>query len=148
MMKVSLASLLVASIVIVGCGSSQNEPAAPPIAESELRSMPLEARRDRFEANNDEEVGYHNPKTGWEAEYTLDVEYNLDGSVERINFPSGGWIDNFASESDNGDGTVTVETYDGKEFTVPKGESAFSEPSSDSDTDDDPESDSESGEGY
>lgn len=61
-----------------------------------------------------------NPKTGYSADYTLDVEYRSDGSVDRVMFPNGGWEDDFCSEEGNGDGTVTLTTEEGREFTVPK----------------------------
>jgi hypothetical protein len=64
------------------------------------------------------DVGYENPKTGYSSEYVLDVEYSSDGTVERITFENGGWEDDFVSQVDNGDGTVTVIDEDGREFTV------------------------------
>ena len=64
------------------------------------------------------DVGYENPNTGYTSEYVLDVEYSSDGTVERITFENGGWEDDFVSQVDNGDGTVTVIDEDGREFTV------------------------------
>jgi hypothetical protein len=64
------------------------------------------------------DVGYENPNTGYSSEYVLDVEYSSDGTVERITFENGGWEDDFVSQVDNGDGTVTVIDEDGREFTV------------------------------
>jgi hypothetical protein len=64
------------------------------------------------------DVGYENPNTGYSSEYVLDVEYSSDGTVERITFDNGGWEDDFVSQVDNDDGTVTVIDEDGREFTV------------------------------
>jgi hypothetical protein len=67
----------------------------------------------------DAPVGYNNPDTGHTADYKLDVEYNSDGTVEKIKFPNGGWEDDFVGQKNNGDGTVTLTDEDGRQFTVP-----------------------------
>lgn len=38
------------------------------------------------------EVEYHNPRTGYTATYTLDVQVT-DGYLEKIFFNNGGWLD-------------------------------------------------------
>lgn len=65
-------------------------------------------------------VEYYNPRTGTQSTYTLDVDYDGNGDVERINFDHGGYIDesHIVSQQHNGDGTITVETDNGVEFTV------------------------------
>lgn len=74
---------------------------------------------ETVETRTDQETGYSNPRTGHGAGYSLEVEYGLDGVVQRVTFPNGGWEDDFVSQVDNGDGTVTVRDEDGREFKVP-----------------------------
>ena len=65
-------------------------------------------------------VEYYNANTGTSASYDPDVEYDSDGDAERINFPSGGYIGqhHITDQTHNGDGTITVTTDTGQEFTV------------------------------
>ena len=59
------------------------------------------------------DVDYYNPSTGYSASYTLDVDIE-DGVVERIDFPSGGYIYVYA---DIEDGIATAEHH-GCEYVV------------------------------
>jgi hypothetical protein len=74
-------------------------------------------------------VQYHNRDTGTDAEYDLDVEYDGSGDVDRIIFPSGGYISehHITDQTHNGDGTITVTTDRGQEFTVDEEEGHESE---------------------
>lgn len=79
-------------------------------------------RDNTFEERSGEtRVDYYNPKTGTRSEYKLDVDYQ-DGEVDKIKFDNGGYIDrsHIDSQTDNGDGTVTVRTDRGTEYTVDK----------------------------
>src|SRR5437868_778071 len=92
--------------LLCGCGSTEHSSVAPPaeqpLTKRSVYGLTKEERRERFESRQDEGVGYYNPKTGYSADYTLDVEYTPDGEVERINFPNGGWIDDFDSQEEHG----------------------------------------------
>jgi hypothetical protein len=78
-------------------------------------------------------VDYYNPSTGTTASYDLDVEYDSDGEVEQINFPSGGYIGShhITDQEHNGDGTITITTDKGQEFTVDEEEESDTESSED-----------------
>lgn len=112
----ALTKLAVLGCLAWGLGGCESEYAL----EDDVPTPELskEVRVERFEERSDDHVGYHNPKTGYSSDYTLDVEQGSDGEVERINFPNGGYEDDFVSQRDNGDGSVTVEDEDGREFTV------------------------------
>jgi hypothetical protein len=78
-------------------------------------------------------VEYYNRSTGTTANYDLDVEYDGNGDVEQINFPSGGYISSYhiTDQTHNGDGTITVTTDKGQEFTVDEEEESDTESSED-----------------
>ena len=81
------------------------------------------AEKSNNEISNDGGSGnvhYYNPNTGTQSDYTLDVEHDGNGDVERINFDHGGYIDesHIADQEHNGDGTITVTTDKGYEYTV------------------------------
>jgi len=78
-------------------------------------------------------VHYSNPNTGTQSDYDLDVDYDGSGEVERINFNNGGWIDDthITDQTHNGDGTITVTTDKGYEYTVDESEDSTEEESSD-----------------
>lgn len=124
---VLLASIVLAGISLLGCGSSERQQAtdvSPSSASSfAFTDSSVDSETDAPSAvdSGSGDVGYYNPKTGHSADYTLDIERDSDGTVDRITFPNGGWEDDFVSQEDNGDGTVTVTDEDGREFTVEGG---------------------------
>lgn len=64
------------------------------------------------------EVGYYNPNTGTESNYTLTVDV-LDDAVVGINFPDGGYIDDEISDAyldSSGETSFTLDN--GTEYTV------------------------------
>lgn len=109
---------LVVAICATGCADADGSTGN---ADSELTysSSRNWSESDSVSSSGDSDVGYYNPSTGYGADYTLDVDRDSDGEVERINFPNGGWEDDFVSKDDNGDGTSTLTDEDGREFTVP-----------------------------
>jgi hypothetical protein len=125
-MRSQLLWLGAVAVLASGCSSDQREPG--PIVEDRT-DLPKDGRVAAFEAtsSDEREVGYHNPRTGYSADYSLDVEVTSDGEVERIYFPNGGWVDEFTSQFDNGDGTVTVTDENLREFTVEVPETGGSE---------------------
>jgi hypothetical protein len=102
-------------LVIAGCSGQ---------SASEENSQTFTSPFEETEPEEKETVGYHNPNTGYETEYNLDVDHNPDGTVDQINFSNGGYIGShhITGQDDNGDGTVTVYTDRGQEFTVDKEE--------------------------
>ena len=64
-------------------------------------------------------VGYYNPDTGFQNEYTLDVIVE-DCQVIEIDFPKGGWLDDTHIDpeelDDNGEAELTHDR--GHEWTV------------------------------
>jgi hypothetical protein len=109
--------LLILPLVLAGCGSESasigSVGSSPEISVTEDQGESATAK---------EEVGYYNPKTGYKSDYDLDVDHNSDGTVDRINFDNGGYIGShhITHQEDNGDGTVTVHTDKGQQFTVDK----------------------------
>jgi hypothetical protein len=107
-------SLAVPFVCALGCGTPESSH-----PDDDTDDLAVAESRSRYEERQDsDEVGYYNPNTGYTADYTLPVEYDSDGEVERINFPNGGWEDDFTSQERNYDGTITVTDEDGREFTV------------------------------
>jgi hypothetical protein len=103
--------------ILGGCNKGPTDDGT--LSDTPVSELSVSERRERFSDRQDEKVGYENPSTGYTASYDLDVEYTLDGEVERINFPNGGYEDDFIDQTKNGDGTITVTDEDGREFTVP-----------------------------
>lgn len=68
------------------------------------------------------DVDYYNPDTGTRSTYTLEVDRDSDGTLQRINFPSSGWLEVAGEAVDNGDGTETFVDDRGREFTVTRPE--------------------------
>lgn len=101
---------------LTGCGDPPSA-AIPESTSQAVSTGPATADTGVISASS-EDVGYHNPNTGYSADYVLDVDYGPDGQVERINFDNGGWEDDFVDQRDNANGTVTVTDEDGREFTV------------------------------
>ena len=62
-------------------------------------------------------VHYFNPSTGTSSDYECEVDLDSEGQVERINWPTGGWLE-AKDVADNGDGTQTITTDRGYEYTV------------------------------
>ena len=65
------------------------------------------------------EVDYYNPNMGTNNSYTLEVEVS-GNEVIQINFNNGGWLDedHIDSESLDSDGTCTLVSDRGYEYTV------------------------------
>ncbi|WP_139921398.1 hypothetical protein [Hymenobacter sp. DG01] len=105
--------------------------------ESDESGETAEASTSSYSSSGSGNVEYYNPNTGTQSTYTLDVEHDSNGDVERINFDNGGWIDDshIVDQTHNGDGTITVTTDRGAEYTVDE--------SSDYESDSDEDSDSE-----
>lgn len=62
-------------------------------------------------------VHYRNSNTGKESDYECDIDLDSEGRVQRINWPTGGWLE-ARGLVDNGDGTQTITTDRGYEYTV------------------------------
>ena len=132
-MKFSLAAVLIAFLALQGCnagsstGQSGSERYRSRVSVDEDDNIEDELgdeKEEVAEGSNDDggsgNVHYYNPNTGTNSDYTLDVEHDGNGDVERINFDSGGYIDesHIAYQEHNGDGTITVTTDKGYEYTV------------------------------
>ena len=117
--------LLILPFILAGCGSQSASVATVEDPSASSYSSSTSSIDEQDEASTStEDVGYYNPNTGYEANYDLEVDHNPDGTVDRINFDNGGYIGShhITDQEDNGDGTVTVHTDRGQEFTVEKGE--------------------------
>ena len=144
-MKRTLLVLIIlpmAFLLLSACQSANSEQ-APPMAESSpasnARAMPEQiineyagvasAAEEPATGNQTGSVHYNNPSTGTNADYDLDVDYDGSGNVDRITFPSGGHISEYhiTEQTHNGDGTITVITDRGQEFTVDEEEGSDTE---------------------
>ena len=141
-MRIATAAILITYLALQGCGSGPSSSRYASETQSDGESEEEETGEDESVAGNTSEeedsegsssgnVHYYNPSTGTNSDYTLDVEHNGAGDVERINFDHGGYIDesHITDQEHNGDGTITVSTDSGAEYTV--------EESSDNDESDD-----------
>lgn len=62
-------------------------------------------------------IDYYNPNTGTMSTYRCEVDLNIQGHVQRINWPNGGWLE--ADDLiENADGTQTIIRRNGAEYTV------------------------------
>lgn len=146
-MKRTLLTLLpLALLVFNNCHSTTSNDAvqsqadnrssnAEQIAPNEDLSTEVSAPESAQEVSDDQsgKVEYYNPNTGKTAEYDLEVEYDGGGDVERIDFPSGGYIaqHHITDQTHNGDGTITVTTDRGQEYTVDEEKGSRDEASED-----------------
>ena len=142
-MRVPITPLLFSFLLLQGCGSgssgghysnksySSSESADADDDEASNEGTGGDGEEVADEGNNDSSddggsgnVHYYNPNTGTQSDYTLDVEHDGSGDVERINFDHGGYIDesHIADQEHNGDGTITVATDKGYEYTVDESE--------------------------
>lgn|GEM_PF-2061082 len=114
--------------LLAGCDDADKPTGPAPPAGAVGTSYPPDDRvspngkvRPTLSATTDnEDVHYHNPNTGTDSDYTLEVDRDADGKVERINFPNGGWREIDGDVVDNGDGTETYTADDGAEYTITK----------------------------
>lgn len=132
-MKLFITPLLVSFLLLQGCNSgssgghygsesfssndsSEADDASEDGSDSDGEEVAEESNDDGGSGN----VHYYNPNTGTNSDYTLDVEHDGNGDVERINFDHGGYIDNshITNQEHNGDGTITVTTDKGVDYTV------------------------------
>ena len=106
-----------------------------PIPEPAKPDYPTAASAEPSAAGNNNlgTVHYENPNTSTTANYDLEVEYDGSGDVERIIFPSGGYIGqhHITDQTHNGDGTITITTDKGQEFTINEEEGNQEESSED-----------------
>ena len=113
--------------------SAENPPATSTLTMPEQsKNEYTDVRRTVETPATDNQTGavhYYNPRTGTNAEYDLDVDYDGSGDVEQITFPKGGYISehHITDQTHNGDGTITVTTDRGQEFTVDEEEGSDSE---------------------
>jgi hypothetical protein len=83
-------------------------------------------------------VEYDNPNTGTHSDYELDVDRDSDGTIERINFPNGGWREVDGDVERNPDGSETYTSSDGIMYTVhPEGGGGTGTSDEDENTSDD-----------
>jgi hypothetical protein len=64
-----------------------------------------------------EEVSYYNPNTGTSSTYSLDVDRDDHGDIQRVNFENGGWLEIDGMLSENYDGSETYTSESGAEYT-------------------------------
>jgi len=135
MRKIFYILLLVSYISCNNAEDKKDDPAA--ISAPETNSTYTPATNSHHNFNTEEEnveekstdfqddaysadVEYYNPETGTRNSYTLDVEVD-NNTVTVIHFPKGGWIDEThitsGGELDE-DGTTTIYTDEGHEFTI------------------------------
>lgn len=101
------------ALAVTGCADDEGAQDIAPTPD-----LTTEERVENFKEDHDDAVGYRNPGTRYKSNYTLDVERDSEGMPDRINFPNGGYEDDFVDKRDNGDGTVTLTDETGREFTV------------------------------
>jgi hypothetical protein len=119
--------LLISGMLNAGCVSSsttdETSITTPSTTSSTSYSNTVPDNTEALTAtasSGSSDVHYYNPNTGTQSDYDLDVDYDSNGDVERINFPNGGWIDDshIQDQTHNSDGTITVTTDRGYEYTV------------------------------
>lgn len=90
------------------------------VADYEPDEYESESREDVVEdGTHTATVDYYNPETGYSATYDLDVEVE-DGEVVEIQFPNGGYLDEYRlsnTELDE-DGSADVEDDEGRSFHI------------------------------
>jgi len=141
-MKIQIPIACAAILLVSGCGQKAAETkslAKAPTSTTSTEAVYSESNSESMRTTDGQviersashsnsygggNVEYYNPSTGTQSTYSLDVEYDGNGDVEQINFSHGGYIDesHIASQEHNGDGTITVETDNGAEFTVDESE--------------------------
>lgn len=108
-------SWLVALLLMTGCSSGTEEYSTgmEDIKNGELNSCGFE------DGMHSASVEYYNPKTGYGAFYTLDVEVD-DCAVIRIEFPKGGWLDedHISATELESDGTASIEDDEGRQWDI------------------------------
>ena len=63
------------------------------------------------------EIEYYNPNTGTSSSYTLSIEV-YDNELEQINWPNGGYLDDFSSVEFDEDGYTDFTSEKGYDYTV------------------------------
>jgi hypothetical protein len=63
------------------------------------------------------EIEYYNPNTGTSSNYTLTIEVN-DNQLEQLNWPNGGYLDDFSNVEFDEDGYAEFTTDKGYDYTV------------------------------
>lgn len=92
---------------------------------SESEDENLSENKSYDDGSYNARVDYYNPKTGYFANYDLDVDVE-DGEVIRINFPIGGWLDDDIHPSESQlspaeldeDGEAIMEDENGRTFKI------------------------------
>ena len=142
--------LLAVSIFgLTNCSSNSSEESGS-VAITDAPSSNYSTSEQQTEASSSysssDAVHYSNPNTGTQSDYTLDVEYDGNGDVERINFSNGGWLDDshITDQTHNGDGTITITTDKGYEYTVDESSDSSSASSDEADEADEADSPDES----
>lgn len=129
---------LVAFLVFVSCGKSKSDSgssqSSSAVGSSSQRFLQTSTTSEvgtsesgssyHYSSSSGGNVEYYNPGIGTSSSYSLDVEYDGSGDVEQINFSNGGWLDgsHIVDQEHNGDGTITVTTDRGYEYTVDESE--------------------------
>jgi len=62
-------------------------------------------------------VEYYNPNTGTSSTYTLTIEV-YDNELEQLNWPNGGYLDDFSSVEFDEDGYAEFTSDKGYDYTV------------------------------
>jgi len=114
--------LALSLLLLVGC--QQEPPKSPyvvdtPSGEVDTRvSTNGKTRPTLAETTTWDEVEYYNPNTGTHSTYTCEIDRGPDGEIQRINWPSSGWLEVDGDTVDNGDGTETFTADNGYEYTI------------------------------
>lgn len=105
-------------ILLLGCKEKKNN------SERTNRNSQSEYNSDYEENEDDNWVGeycadieYYNPNTGTSSDYTLTIEVS-DNELEQINWPNGGYLDDFSSVEFDEDGYAEFTSDKGYDYTV------------------------------
>ncbi|CAG2531820.1 MULTISPECIES: hypothetical protein [Maribacter] len=103
-------------ILLLGCKEKKNN------SERTNRNAQSEYNSDYKENDNWDgeycaDIEYYNPSTGTSSDYTLTIEVS-DNELEQINWPNGGYLDDFSSVEFDEDGYAEFTSDKGYDYTV------------------------------
>ncbi|WJJ96355.1 hypothetical protein [Algibacter luteus] len=82
-----------------------------------LLSEGIDKDENRWDGDYCADIEYHNPNTGTYSSYTLTIEV-LNNELELINFPNGGYLDDFYSVEFDEDGYAEFTSDRGYDYEV------------------------------
>ncbi|WP_289039929.1 hypothetical protein [uncultured Zobellia sp.] len=108
--------LIFGFILLLGCKEKKSN------SERTFRNAQSEYNSDYEENDNWDgeycaDIEYYNPSTGTSSDYTLTIEVS-DNELEQINWPSGGYLDDFSNVEFDEDGYAEFTSDKGYDYTV------------------------------